>query len=210
MIVLLDTSHDIHGECAAELGCEVGQLLTPLSRFSLQDASKPWAIDNGAYSRFDERAFLSLLDRERSHAKDCLFVALPDVVGSAIRTGECFRRWRSKNWASLEGYKLALVAQDGLEQMEMMPTWEEFQAIFIGGTNEFKLSRAETIIKAAQIMGKWVHVGRVNDPRRFQYFEELGVDSIDGTGISQYSHMRQAIARRHHQTKLELGEPCGI
>lgn len=203
MIVLLDTSQDIR-VCEAELQCEVGQLLTPLTRFTLQDSARPWAIDNGAYSRFEEKSFVSLLERERHHAKDCLFVTLPDVVGSAIRTAECFRRWRSKNAIVLEGYKLALVAQDGLEAMPMEPTWDEFSAIFIGGTTVFKLSRAESIIKAAKILGKWVHVGRVNDPLRFQYFEDLGVDSIDGTGISQYSHMREAIARRKHQHKLDL------
>lgn len=203
MIVLLDTSQDI-AVCQAELGCDVGQLLTPLTRFTLQDPSRPWAIDNGAFSRFEEKSFLSLLERERHHAKDALFVTLPDVVGSAIRTAECFRRWRAKNAFALEGYKLALVAQDGLEAMPMEPTWDEFSAIFIGGTNVFKLSRSEPIIKAAKILGKWVHVGRVNDPSRFKYFEDMGVDSIDGTGISQYSHMREAIARRHHQSKLEL------
>ena len=201
MIVLLDTSADL-GVCAAELGCEVGQLLTPLTRFTLRGS--PWAIDNGAYSNFNEAAFLSLLEREKHHAKDALFVTLPDVVGSAIRTAECFRAWRSKNAFALEGYKLALVAQDGLEAMPMEPTWDEFSAVFIGGTNAVKLSRAETIIKAAKILGKWVHVGRVNDPSRFQYFEDLGVDSVDGSGIAQYSHMREAIAKRHHQQKLTL------
>jgi len=202
MIVLLDTSQDLQ-QCSDELGCEVGQLLTPLTRFTLR--SSTWAIDNGAFSRFNEQSFLYLLERERHHAKDCIFVTLPDVVGSAIRTGECFRRWRSKHANALEGFSLALVAQDGLESMEMMPTWDEFSTIFIGGTNAFKLSKgAEQLIKAAQILGKWVHVGRVNDPARFAHFEALGVDSIDGTGISQYSHMRDAIAKRHHQSKLGL------
>jgi hypothetical protein len=36
MIVLLDNAHDLD-ECAAELGCEVGQLLTPLTRRLLRD-----------------------------------------------------------------------------------------------------------------------------------------------------------------------------
>ena len=201
MIVFLDTSQDISG-CEQELAIPCGQLLTPLTRFNLQDAKRPWAIDNGAYSQFEEKAFLSLLERERHHAKDCLFVTLPDVVGSAIRTAECFRRWRAKNANALEGYKLALVAQDGLESMEMTPTWDEFSAIFIGGTDIFKQSRSTSIIKAAQILGKWVHVGRVNSPRLFEHFEEMGVDSIDGSGIAQYSHMRDAIAKRDNQKKL--------
>ena len=36
MIALLDNGHDLD-ECALELGCNVGQLLTPLTRYHLRD-----------------------------------------------------------------------------------------------------------------------------------------------------------------------------
>jgi hypothetical protein len=52
---------------------------------------------------------------------------------------------------------------------------------------------AAAIIKTAQALGKWCHVGRVNTPGRFEHFEALGADSIDGTGLSRYSWMRRAI-----------------
>lgn len=43
MLALLDTGQDL-AACAAEIGCEVGQLLTPLTRYRLRDPSRPWAI----------------------------------------------------------------------------------------------------------------------------------------------------------------------
>lgn len=196
MIALLDTSEDL-AVCAAELGCDVGQLLTPLTRFRLQNPGLSWAMDNGAFASFEEKSFLSLLEREEHNKATCLFVTAPDVVGSARRTLEAFERWRGR----LAAWPIALAIQDG--QQDLPIPWEEIAAVFIGGTTEFKLSpQAAHIIKAAKIMGKWAHVGRVNDPARFSYFEDLGADSLDGTGISRYSHMRLAISRRDNQERL--------
>jgi hypothetical protein len=196
MIALLDTSQEM-AECAAELGADVGQLLTPLTRYRLQNPALPWAIDNGAFSRFDERAFLSLLQREEHHKANCLFVCAPDVVGSARRTLEIFERWKGR----LTSWPVALVAQDGQEDLEI--PWDDIAAVFIGGTTTFKVGPgAAAIVRAGKILGKWVHVGRINTPERFEYFEDLGADSCDGTGLSRYSHMRQAIARRDAQFQL--------
>ena len=196
MISLLDTGQDLT-ECAGQIGGEVGQLLTPLTRYSLQNDTLPWAIDNGAFSFFNERAFMSLLKREEHHKENCKFVTCPDVVGSAIRTLEIFDYWKSK----LAGWNIALAIQDGQENLPI--PWQEIKAVFIGGSTNFKVGPfAVHIIKAAQILGKWVHVGRVNDPARFEYFEDLGVDSIDGTGLARYTHMREAIAKRNNQGRI--------
>jgi len=191
VIVLLDNGQDLD-ECAAEIGCEVGQLLTPLTRYRLRTGR--FAIDNGGYSRFDIPAFLALLAREEHHKDKCLFVAVPDVVGSARRTLEVFERWRLR----LNGWKLALVCQDGQEHLPI--PWDDIDAVFIGGSTAWKCSpHAEQIVRAAKALEKWVHIGRVNDPQRFKHFEELGANSCDGTGIARYTHMRKAIAQRHNQ-----------
>ena len=39
-------------------------------------------------------------------------------------------------------------------------------------------------------------------PARFDHFEKLGADSIDGSGLARYTHMREAIAKRDNQEKL--------
>jgi hypothetical protein len=70
----------------------------------------------------------------------------------------------------------------------------KIEALFIGGTDDFKLGKhGAACVKAAKALGKWCHVGRVNTPGRLEYFEELGADSCDGTGLARYSHMRRAI-----------------
>jgi len=201
MIALLDNGQDLD-ECAAEIDGQVGQLLTPLTRYRLRNPNLPWAIDNGAFASFDPDAFLALLKREQEQDRDgCLFVTIPDIVGSARRTLEVFNHWKPKldGW----GWPIALACQDGQEHLPI--PWDEIKAVFIGGSTAWKCSEhAAHIIKAAKALGKWAHVGRVNHPERFAYFEKLGADSIDGTGLARYSHMRRAIAARHNQGDLCL------
>jgi hypothetical protein len=169
------------------------QLLTPLTRFKLQYPEEPFCVDNGCFKRFLVDQFLALLDREKVNRKRCVFVAVPDVVGSARRTLEVFEHWAPK----LSGWPLALVAQDGLESLPI--PWQSISAVFIGGSTKWKLGpHAAETIKAAKAIGKWVHVGRVNTPARF---EELGADSIDGSGLARFSHMRTAI----HENSINQG-----
>lgn len=197
---LLDTNQD-YEHCAAELAVTseaVGQLLTPLTQFS--DRSRPhFAIDNGAFANFDRDAFLALLGRQESEKHRCLFVAVPDVVGSARRTLELFEWWAP----ALAHWPLAFVLQDG--QQDARIPWADIAAVFVGGTDGFKTSPAsEQCIKAAKALGKWVHVGRVNTPDRVLWAERVGADSVDGSGISRYSHMRKQIAAARSHPTLPL------
>jgi len=121
--------------------------------------------------------------------KVVLSPVVPDVVGSARRTLEVFDHWKY----SLSGWPLGLAAQDGIENLDI--PWSQIACIFIGGTTTWKLSQAvKDVVMAAKAMNKWVHAGRVNTPGRFEYFDKMGVDSIDGTGLSRYSHMREKMS----------------
>lgn len=198
MIALLDNGQDLD-VCAGEIGGYVGQLLTPLTRYLLRDPSRPWAIDNGAFSGLDIAAFLALLEREEHHRDRCLFVTVPDIVGSARRTLELYDYWRPR----LCTWRLAFACQDGQENLPI--PWAEIDAVFIGGSTNWKGSdHAAQIVRAARAMGKWVHVGRVNDGVRWAHFEKLGANSADGTGIARFSHMRRGIAARDQQGDLKL------
>lgn len=190
MIVMLDTSHDLD-VAARELNHPVEQLLTPLTRFTNRRPESHFAIDNGAFTKFNRQGFESLLEREHERKHLCRFVAVPDVVGSARRTLEVFDYWQPL----LNQWKLALVAQDG---QELLPIpWEFIDAIFIGGTTKWKESdSAKEIVKAGKAMDKHVHIGRINTPDRFEVFKQWGADSCDGSGIAQYSHMRNAIGTK--------------
>ena len=111
-----------------------GQLLTPLTRYA--DWGGFYAIDNGAFSGFPEKAFRSLLERQK-HARDrCRFVTCPDIVGNGRRTLELWQyrhRW-------LSGWPAALVLQNGIEDMEI--PWRDCAAVFIGGVDPWKESQA--------------------------------------------------------------------
>lgn len=66
MIALLDNGQDL-ATCETEIGCDVGQLLTPLTRYRLREPDRPWAIDNGGFTELDPDGLLSLLKREQHH-----------------------------------------------------------------------------------------------------------------------------------------------
>ena len=175
---------------------KVYQLLTPLTRYR-RVRDEMFAIDNGAFSGFNEKAFTALLKREYEFKDKCKFVCCPDVVGDCHKTLKLFNEWSAK----LKEWPLAFVAQDG-QEIDSVP-WDEIKALFIGGSTRFKLSsQVEKLIKSAKDRGKWVHVGRVNSPERFNWFESLGADSCDGTGLARYSHMRKAIAKRNYQKRI--------
>lgn len=193
---MADTSEEL-AVVEAEIGLPVEQLHTPLTNFAPQRPESHFAIDNGLFSRCDIAAFRRLLDKHYHRRDLCRFVALPDVVGSARRTLEAFEWWRDL----VPGWRKALVAQDGLEGLAI--PWQSIDAIFIGGSTEWKMSRhAADVIRTAKICGKWVHVGRVNTPGRLEHFEELGADSFDGSGASRYSWMRERIYRAATEPNL--------
>ena len=198
VIVMLDTSEDLD-VCSKELGCVVEQLFTPLTRRDPQKPDQLFAMDNGAFAKFKPLDFVKMLKKHEPRRALCRWVAVPDVVGSARRTLECFWHWKSLMFP----WPVAFVCQDGQE--DIMIPWTHISAVFIGGSTEWKVSKhAAAIVKASKVMGKWCHVGRINTPGRFDYFDELGADSCDGTGLARYTHMRSAILERNKQAKLGI------
>jgi hypothetical protein len=43
-------------------------------------------------------------------------------------------------------------------------------------------------------MEKHIHIGRVNTLKRFRHFDKLGAHTCDGSGVSRFDHMLDAIA----------------
>jgi hypothetical protein len=151
-------------------------------------AGVAWCADNGCFSsKFNEASWFAFLERNAYAAADCLFAVAPDVVGDAAATLVRSQPWFAKIRAL--GYPVAFVAQDGIEDTEV--PWDEFDALFVGGSTEFKLGDvARAFILEAKARGKYVHVGRVNSRKRFQLFAALevagvpAVDSVDGTYVT--------------------------
>lgn len=148
-----------------------------------------WCADNSCFGSTypgDEKWF-AWLQKFIPRQDMCFFATAPDVVGDAEATLK-----RSLPWLpqirSL-GYKAALVGQDGLEKMQV--PWDEFDAFFVGGSTEWKLSQAASdLATEARDRGKHTHLGRVNSRKRVMFAKAAipateshpgGYDTVDGT-----------------------------
>ncbi len=163
----------------------LGLLVTPRSGNSVDwivSTCKPWAADNDAFKKFDPPAFCRMLSKIAGKP-GCLFVACPDVVGDARLTADQFYTWHPV--LKQLGLPVALVLQDG--QASIGVPWNMVDALFVGGSTEFKLGRvAASLVREGKARGKWIHCGRVNTRQRFRYAAFLGCDSCDGTAFSRF------------------------
>lgn len=161
----------------------VGQLLTPLTRYKL--GHDIFGIDNGAFTSFNEREFKNLLRRQHEHRLRCLFVAVPDKVGCHRTT---LQMWEDYNHLA-DGWRKAFVAQNGFDNFP-----RGAQVLFVGGNDKFKDSQEVIdIVFRARLRKMHVHIGRVNGPDRFKRFRAAGADTCDGSGVSRYDYMIEAI-----------------
>jgi hypothetical protein len=139
---------------------------------------RPFAFDNGCFSqpeRYNDARYLAWLDGRNRDG--CLFATAPDRVGD----------WRETLSRSLPmlpriralGFPAAFICQDG--QPEDVIPWDACDAIFVGGTTQYKLSEAAYRLPAlAHARGKWAHMGRVNSRIRYRAARVAGYDSADG------------------------------
>lgn len=163
---------------AGLLGC-----ITTPAQGNLVPEGSAWCADNGVFGSGypGDDAWLSWLASRPWPKNRCMFVTAPDVVGDAWRT-------LSRSVPFLPrirqlGYPAAFVSQDGIEDTEI--PWDAFDALFIGGSDDHKLGPvAVELVNVARSHGKWVHMGRVNSRKRFEYARDLGCDSVDGTFLA--------------------------
>jgi hypothetical protein len=163
----------------------IGMIATPKQGNRIP-VGATWCADNGVFGKGwvgDDKFLRWLKDYTQGERERCVFVVAPDVVADAAATLK-----RSAPWLPTIrdlGYPVAFVAQDGLEDIEDLVPWGEFDVLFIGGSTEWKLGpHARYFVSEAKARGKRVHMGRVNSNRRFQYAGHLGCDSVDGTYIT--------------------------
>jgi hypothetical protein len=170
-----------------QLGC----ILTPAQGNRLPSGAV-WIADNGCGPGSDgqpgsgypgDRGYLLWLSRLSARARRrCLFAVAPDVLCDAQATLERSERFTVPLRAS--GLPVALVAQNGLEHLDV--PWAWFDILFIGGDTAWKLGAgARSLIAEAKARGKRVHMGRVNSLRRLRYADATGCDSADGTIIAR-------------------------
>lgn len=184
MKIMLDVSPRRLIEASEQFDYEFWQLRTPLTANAIGHA--PYGLDNGCFKRFDQKTWERMV-KETETIKMAKFICLPDIVGNAQRTMELFYEFELMT----NGLPRALVLQDGINDVTI--PWRKISAVFVGGSDAFKISpEAIQTCKAAKMLGKWVHVGRVNTVERMQNWRGLA-DSIDGSGISKYDHMLKEV-----------------
>lgn len=170
---------------------DLGAIWTPKQGNKLPSEGA-FCIDNGCGPGKDgqpgagypgDRQYLELLSKMSARAgRRCLFATAPDVLGDAeatlARSAPFVRKIRG--WFGLPA---ALVAQDGLERLDV--PWSWFDCLFLGGSTEWKLGpHAALLTEEAKARGKWVHMGRVNSFKRLRYAAYIGCDSADGTFLT--------------------------
>ena len=189
---LIDTSSQRVRSWVAELPDFVaGQLIVPAA--SRKNWGGVFAMDNSAFISFNEQKFFRLQERNKAYAAACLFVTCPDIVGDMRRTLEV---WRHRDRFA-NGFKLCVVIQNGAEDLEI--PWDETPAVFIGGTDPWKDSKAcLDVVRTAKMLGKHAHCGRVNQIKRYKLFAEVGADTCDGSSIALHDYKLRAIAREYN------------
>lgn len=183
MKIMLDLSPNQIAEYSTRYDFDFWQLRTPLTKYAL--SGKPYGLDNGCFARFERKTWERLL-REAEDNRP-VFVCLPDLVGDARRTLDLFDVFERKT----NGLPRALVLQDGIGQHPI--PWDKIEAVFVGGSDNFKTApEAINACRTAKMLGKWVHVGRVNTAARARNWLGLA-DSIDGSGVSRFDHMLEDV-----------------
>ena len=172
----------INGTVLANPRPDLGLMLSPGMGNSVAPL-RFWehALDNGCFAqgeRFDAGDWLEWLASLRPYRDLALFAVAPDVVGDAEATLERSRPYLPT--VRQLGFSVAFVTQDGCRS-DLVP-WDEFDALFVGGSDVWKLSEASwSLCREAKLRGKRVHVGRVNSFRRLRACAISLVDSVDGT-----------------------------
>jgi hypothetical protein len=162
---------------------DLGLLVTPDTSYHLQVDDFPfWAADNACFNhpeRFVTETYLNWLGAfTLPQRARCHFATAPDVVGDAPKT--LLRSLPVLPALRELGFKAALVAQDGLQ--DLFVPWSLFDVLFIGGSTEWKLSDHARDLSAEAIRrGKTVHMGRVNSYKRIKIADDFGCATADGT-----------------------------
>lgn len=156
----------------------IGWLLSPAG-WRMPHRWMPYALDNGAFVRWDEVAFLQMAQNAYAQIQlgvlkhEPRWVVVPDVVSDREAT---LARWQE--WAPRLrefGWPLAFAVQDGMTQADVPA---DAEVIFVGGSTDWKWLTAWDWCRN----NERVHIGRVNGYRLLWHCHDAGAESCDGTG----------------------------
>ena len=135
-----------------------------------------FALDNGAFTGFDEKEFFGMLSKldKLVPYRDPLWVTVPDKLKDREETRRLWDVYSPILRSRLD-CPLAFVVQDGMTPSDVPKSAD---LIFVGGSKDWKWDSLEMWTTHFP----WVHVGRVNSPKKLWVCHQYGVASCDGTG----------------------------
>jgi len=153
----------------------------------LRHEGMPYALDNGAWSAFqqgrrlDEKRFLRAVDK-LGYGAD--WIVVPDIVAGGLRSLDYSLAWLNV----LRGLPtpLLIAVQDGMKIDDVREHLSPTVGIFLGGTSEWKEGTAVSWGALARRRNCLLHVGRVNSARRIAICAAAGATSFDGTSATRY------------------------
>lgn len=167
-----------------------------------RDEGMPYAIDNGAFTAFqqglafDADAFARLLI---SHGSGADWIVLPDVVSDRAASLAMSREWLDRLGA---GYPWLLAVQDGMTAADVTPFLPHIRGLAIGGSTEWKEQSAARWGVLCRSEGKYLHMLRANTARRLSIAIAAGCDSFDGTSVSRFPSTLDFLDFHRRQTGL--------
>jgi len=141
---------------------------------------EPWGFDNGAFAcylhgyTFDGDRFMRRLEKAYKIGTPYLAV-VPDIVGRGLESLEFSLAWREMLPDDWPWY---LAVQDGIKQSDVLPYLEQFDGIFLGGTNSYKRT-CRAWCEFAHKHGKKFHFGRAGTRAKILLCKDIGADSAD-------------------------------
>ncbi len=167
---------------------------------------RTWALDNGAWSAFqqqrafDEDAFSRAIDKVGEGAQ---WVVLPDIVAGGMASLDLSLKWLDR----LRGFpeRLLIAVQDGMTPDDVRAYLGPMVGIFLGGSTEWKLATMNAWGQLARRRNCYYHVGRVNSLKRINACAQAGADSFDGTSVivfpdSIYKLTNGVLVGQHQQS----------
>lgn len=176
---------------------------TPMAEF-------PYALDNGAYyawsngQEWDADGFLRLCGKACVADQPPMWIVCPDRVADRDATLRLWDKWAPRLRREFRR-PIAFALQDGMTDADVPG---DHSLLFLGGTMPWKLRTLEHWCRS------WarVHVARVNRVSLLYRCQELGAESVDGTGwwhtkSGQWQGLCRWLAEQAGETERK-SEPC--
>jgi hypothetical protein len=210
MMLIMGQSNRIWHYWSGRFPGSVGVLIGPSYGKKVPiDPWMPFVLDNDAFTcwrdkkPWDVEAWRSMLSMVGMKVQTPLWAAVPDVVANReatianwpIYAGEIKKR----------GWSAAFCVQDGMTP-EDVPA--DADVIFVGGTDKWKFPKLSMWTSSF----KRVHCARVNSIKMIEACEQLGCESVDGTGWFRDPSRKDKVPAisnfvegfRTHKAKLNL------